>query len=405
MLKLDELAEIIGKHLDPNCVIALTQQLVSVPSHTAEGEEQAAAVLEKFLQSAGISTTRQQVEDVGVNVIATLPSATGTGGLLLNGHLDTVPPSSAMPFPPFAATIEDGKMWGRGTADMKGGIAAMACALAAIRAADIPLVRPLVLAAVASEERGNLGTAALTRSGIRAEWAVIGEATDLNLVTSHKGVDRYRVIVEGQAAHESMPDLGVNAIMQAASIITGLHETLWPEAKRHSHPVLGHPTYNIGTIEGGTSRNMIPDRCMFQMSKRWLPGDSPEAIRAEIEAAVRSTEPEAKVSVVREPEFDRIPHPPLDIAADHPLVRTLATVTTQLTGRTPRLDSWGAFTDGALLQEAGIPTVIFGPGDVSLAHTDDEHIELSQLMAAAELYAVFAAVVCSSKKMELGQGG
>ena len=397
----EDLAASIREHLSLDSVVDLTRELVFVPSDTAKGEEQAAAVLEEFLEQAGISTTRQRVEDVGVNVIATLPSESGEVGLLFNGHLDVVPPSSSMPFPPFDAAIEENQMWGRGTVDMKGGLAAMACALAAIRAADLPLKQSVMLSAVAAEERGNLGTAALVRSGVQAEWAVVGEATGLDLIVAHKGVDRYKVVVEGQSAHESMPELGANAIIHCARIITALYDSLWPQVKERVHPTLGAATYNIGTIQGGISRNMVPDRCVFQIAKRYLPGDSPDAIRAELEKAIAvcEAEPGARVSVVREPEFDRIPHPPLEIDPDHPLPRALSATVARLTGRTPRIGSWAAFTDGALLQEAGIPAVIFGPGDVSLAHTDEERITLSEVVTAAEVYASLAAAACGAEEM------
>jgi acetylornithine deacetylase/succinyl-diaminopimelate desuccinylase len=395
----DDLVTSIREHLDPESVIALTRDLVSVPSDTAEGEEQAADVLEAFFEEAGIPTTRQQVEDAGVNVIASLPSESEEVGLLFNGHLDVVPPSSSMPFSPFTPTLKDGQMWGRGTVDMKGGLAAMACAVAAVRTSGVALRRSLMLSAVAAEERGNLGTAVLVHDGVQAEWAIVGEATNLNLVLAHKGVDRYRVVVEGRSAHESMPDLGVNSIVQSARIVTSLHDLLWPQIEKRVHPTLGPATYNIGTIQGGTSRNTVPDYCVFQIAKRYLPGDSPEAIRAELEKAIATceVEPGARVSVIHEPEFDRIPHPPLEVRPDHPLPRALSETVTRLTGRAPRIGSWGAFTDGAILQSAGIPAIIFGPGDVSLAHADEERIPLSELITAAEVYAIFAAAVCGSE--------
>jgi acetylornithine deacetylase/succinyl-diaminopimelate desuccinylase-like protein len=256
-----------------------------------------------------------------------------------------------------------------------------------------------MLSAVAAEERGNLGTAALVRDGVQAEWAVVGEATSLDLILAHKGVDRYSVVVEGRSAHESMPDLGVNAIVQSARIVTALHDSLWPQVKKRVHPTLGPATYNIGTIQGGISRNTVPDHCVFQIAKRYLPGDSPDSIRAELEKAIATceVEPGARVSVVREPEFDRIPHPPLEVQPGHPLPCALSETVTRLTGRAPGIGSWGAFTDGAILQSAGIPAVIFGPGDVSLAHADEERIPLSELVMAAEVYAVFAAAVCRSE--------
>ena len=386
---------IAREHIDREAVVTLLRQLVAVPSHTPDGEIEAAGVLESFLYQAGISSARQEVDEFGVNVIATVPARDEVDGLLFNGHLDVVPPSSAMAYPPFDATIEGDRLWGRGAADMKGGVAAMACALAAVRGAGVPLKRPVTLSAVASEEQGCRGTAALVRRGVDARWAVVGEPTGLDLVIAHKGVDRYQVTVEGRSAHESMPGRGINAIVHATHIISALDTYLFPKAKQHAHPLLGPATYNIGTIQGGISRNMVPDRCMFRVSKRWLPGDSAKAIRAEIEATIREADPMAQVSVIREPDVEAVPRPPLEIPSDHPLAQTLAKTVNHVTGRWPAQRGWVAYTDGALLQVAGIPTVVFGPGDLALAHGDDEHILLSEVVTAAEIYAAFALMACS----------
>jgi acetylornithine deacetylase/succinyl-diaminopimelate desuccinylase-like protein len=140
---------------------------------------------------------------------------------------------------------------------------------------------------------------------------------------------------------------------------------------------------------------MVPDRCVFRISKRWLPGDSAEAIRDEIEATIRDTDSEVQVSVVREPDVEEVPRPPLEISPDHPLTRTMAAAISHVTGRNPALRGWAAYTDGALLQVAGIPTVVFGPGDLELAHSDIEHIRLSDLVSAAEVYTVFALMASS----------
>lgn len=373
---------------------SLAQALVAQPSHTPESEEAAVEVLARFLEQAGIHCVRQRVDNWGVNLIATLPGQSGEPGLLLNGHMDTVPPSSAMRFPPFDATIHEGKLWGRGAVDMKGGVAAMACALVALHLAGIPIRRTVTFTAVACEEQGNRGTAALMREGLPAAWAVVGEPTDLDLVIAHKGVDRYQVIVEGRAAHESLPERGLNAITQAARIITALDDTLIPWARQQTHPLLGPSTYNIGTIHGGISRNTVPDRCVFQIAKRWLPGDSPQAIRAEIESAIRAVPTEANVSVTREPEFDLIPHPPLEISPQHQLTRNLAEVVGMTTGRRPVVRGMPAFTDAALIQVAGIPSIIFGPGSMGLAHCDEEHVPLSELYTSAQVYATLAVLLC-----------
>lgn len=389
------LTDAVLKHLTLELVADLASRLVSVPSHTVAGQEQAANILEQFLHNAGIATKRQIVENWGVNIIATLPSETGEIGLALNGHLDTVPPSVNAPFSPFEAIIHDGCLWGRGAADMKGGLASMAAALKAIHAAGIPLKRSVALTAVAAEEQGNRGTAALLNQGFRATWAVVGEPTGMDVVIAHKGVDRYRVIVKGRATHESMPEQGINAIIAAAYMIVALDRELFSHSGKDAHPLLGTPTYNVGIIQGGISRNIVPDQCIFQISKRWLPGDSPQAIRQEIEAVIRSVRTQASVSVMHEPEYDIIPHSPLDISPTHPLVRSLVMAMTQVTGCKPTIKGMPAFTDGALLQAAGIPAVVFGPGDLSLAHSDNEHVPLADLLTAAQIYAALAISICA----------
>jgi len=391
----DDLLASLYQHFNADTVLDLARKLITVPSHTPPGEEEAAAVLERFLEQAGLTPQCQRVEDVGVNLIATLPGEGEETALLLNGHLDTVPPSSSMAYPPFDAVIHDNLLWGRGSCDMKGGLAAMACALAMIRAANLPLKRSVIFAAVASEEQGNRGTAALIQKGLRAKWAVVGEPTGLDLVIAHKGVDRYRFQIEGRAAHESLPERGTNAIVAAAHLIAALDQNLFPKARRQRHSLLGPATYNIGTIQGGVSRNTVPDRCTFQISKRWLPGDSPAAIRTELGKAIREVETEAQVSIVREPDMERVPHPPLELAPDHPLTRTLAMAVHRITGRMPALSAMPAFSDAALFQDAAIPAVVFGPGDLGLAHSDGECIPISQLLQATRVYAAFAVIAAN----------
>jgi acetylornithine deacetylase/succinyl-diaminopimelate desuccinylase family protein len=393
---LDDLLACLSRYFNADTVLDLARRLIRVPSHTPSGEEEAATVLERFLGQAGLATQCQRVEEVGVNVIASLPGESEETALLLNGHLDTVPPSASMSHPPFDAVIDDRLLWGRGSCDMKGGLAAMAGALAMIRAANLPLKRSILFAAVASEEQGNRGTAALIEKGLAARWAVVAEPTSLDLIIAHKGVDRYRFHVEGRAAHESMPDRGTNAIVAAAHLIAALDGNLSPKAGQQTHPLLGQATYNIGTIQGGISRNTVPDRCTFQISKRWLPGDSPAAIRSELEDAIRAVQTDAHVSVVREPEFDRIPHPPLELTPDHPLTRALAATVHRIIGRMPALSGMPGFTDAALLQQAGIPSVVFGPGDLKLAHSDGECIPVSELLQATLVYAAFAVTAANT---------
>ncbi len=409
----------VERLLTPDEVVGLARRLVAIPSYAADHgwEAGVAAVLEEVLGAAGLQVHRQPVVAGRENLLAVLPGVcAGPPLLVLNGHMDTVPPPTHPPRPPFAAEIADGCLWGRGAADMKGGLAALAGALLALRRAGVQPPRPIVLAAVVAEESGNLGTAALVRSPAgwwpagpspapdvaapRAgathvagaseagpvSYAVVAEPTGLDVVTAHKGVDRYRITVCGRAAHSSAPDRGVNAIVRAARLIVALEDRLRQTDDEPPHPLLGRASYSIGTIQGGVSRNVVPDRCVFQIEKRYLPGDSPPRIRAALERLATDVLGPDVAVVEREPEFETVPHPPLEVAADHPLVQAVSAAVADVRGRAPALVGLPGFTDAALLQAAGIPAVVCGPGDLAAAHTDDEAVPVDDLWTAARVY-------------------
>jgi len=387
----------------PDEVLALARRLVVIPSYAGDHgwEAGVAAALESLLAAEGLMVRRQPVADGRENLLAVIPGVRdGPPLLVLNGHMDTVPPSASMVRAPFAGEVADGRLWGRGAADMKGGLAAMVMAAIALRRAGLRPPRPVMLAAVAAEESGNLGTDVLARElaaeGRRASFAVVGEPTSLDIVTAHKGVDRYRITVFGRAAHASTPERGVNAITRAARLIVALDGELADAARRCSHPVLGSPSFTIGTIQGGVSRNTVPDRCTFQIEKRYLPGDGPARIRAELEAVATRVLGEGQADITREPGFDQVAHPPLDIAAGHPLVRALAAAVEEVRGHPPACTGWPAFTDGAILQAHGTPAVVCGPGALGAAHADDESVALAELYAAARIYIRVALRLCEA---------
>jgi len=379
-------------------ILALARRLVSLPSYAPDHEWEAgvAGALEDLLRREGLPVTRQPVVDGRENVVAVLPGRyPGPPLLLLNGHMDTVPPSGSMRYPPFAAEVHDGLLWGRGAVDMKGAVAAMTVAFVALHRAGLRPPRPLVLAAVVGEETGGIGTAALGAGGPPADLAVVGEPSGLAIIPAHRGVYRCDLVVRGRAAHGSTPELGVNAIGLAARLIVALDERLPVMWKDQRHPALGGPSVNIGTIRGGIAANVVPDRCEFTFAKRWIPGDSPERIRADLEMVIAASIGAAHAEILPDAAFDAVPRPPLDLAADHPLVRTLAETVGAVTGRPAAIGRFQAFTDAAVLQAAGTPAVVFGPGDLALAHTDEEHVAVDALHAAARIYAGLALRLCA----------
>jgi succinyl-diaminopimelate desuccinylase len=384
--------------IDAEELLALARRLVAIPSYGPDHgwEAGVARALEEFLRGEGIDVTRQPVTGGRENVLARLPAGTAGDGrpvLMLNGHMDTVPPSSSMRYPAFGAEVHDGRLWGRGAVDMKGAVAAMAVAFAALGHAGVP-PRPVVFAAVVGEETGGLGTLALGAGGAPADMAIVGEPSGLAIIPAHRGVYRCDIVVHGRAAHGSTPELGVSAIVRAARLIAALDTRLPEMWTNQRHPALGGPSFNIGTIHGGIAANVVPDRCEFTFGKRWIPGDSPERIRADLQAVIAETIGAAHAEVTGDQQFDAVPRPPLHTPQDHPLVKALAHSVAAVSGRPARFGRFQAFTDGAVLQAAGTPAVIFGPGDLSLAHTDEEHVEIAALYTAARIYAHLALRVC-----------
>jgi acetylornithine deacetylase/succinyl-diaminopimelate desuccinylase-like protein len=168
--------------------------------------------------------------------------------------------------------------------------------------------------------------------------------------------------------------------------------------KDQRHPALGGPSVNIGTIRGGVAGNVVPDRCEFTFGKRWIPGDSPERICADLEAVIAATVGAERAEIRRDTGSGTMARPPLETPPDHPLVAALAAAIEDVSGRPARFGRFQAFTDGALLQAAGTPAVIFGPGDLALAHTDEEHVDVGTLAPAARIYARLALHLCDAEQ-------
>jgi acetylornithine deacetylase len=307
---------------------------------------------------------------------------------MMNGHLDVVG-VEGMIHPPFAADERDGRLYGRGSADMKGGIAAM-CA-AAWRAANEGMRGEVVLAAVADEEYESLGTRALLAHGVRADACVVTEPTRLAIMPAHRGFVWIEVVVSGRAAHGSRWDVGVDAIRHAGLLLSELDRVDAEELPRHEHPLLGRASLHASTIEGGIGMSTYPDRCVVRLERRTLPDERPEDVVAEIEracAAVRARRPSfaAEVRLL-------MTQGPSDVAPDAPIVQELASAL-RACDEPIRVAGMSAWTDAALLNAAGIPAICFGPGDISLAHAAEEYIALDEIDRASEVFASLARRWC-----------
>lgn len=345
------------------------------------GEARAADFLAELGRAAGLRVARQPVAPGRANLLLTLP-VTGRPRqrVLLAPHLDTVgaTPSQLRP------VQRRGRLHGRGACDTKGSVAAMFCALAAVaRASRRPAQTEIVLAALVDEEDAQRGSRALVASGFTADLAIVGEPTVLRAVTAHKGSLWLRLETRGRAAHGARPELGRNAVRAMARIVTLLETEYAAALRARPHPLLGPATVNVGVIAGGAQPNIVPDHCEIHVDRRTLPGESPAGVLRELRALLRLHNCRATITSLKP-----VPCPPLETDPDLPLVRRFLDVLGQ---RGPAGADY--FCDAAVLSAGGIPSVVFGPGDIAQAHTADEWIALDQLTRATALLTRFLAAL------------
>ncbi len=357
-------------------VVALLEELVRIPSHDTEGA--VVDLLCRRFRGLGIACRTRMIGPTGrANVAAAWGS--GDRSLIFNSHMDTVAPGDpgGWRVPPFAAEIRDGRLYGRGAADAKGPLAAMIVAFESIVRSHPRLPGRLVLTAVACEEDSGLGTQAEVDAGTRADAAVVGEPTDLRVCVAHKGVLRLRVTARGKAAHASEPWEGANAISAMAGVIAALDQ-LGARIEMRRDPLLGPATLVMTMIEGGIGRNVVPPACSVLLDRRLLPGEDAAAARAEVEAVASPLG--CRVEQVSLAEAASTP-------ADAPIAVAALGARSHTLGQPSQAEGFGACCDmGHLVNRGAIPTVILGPGSLSQAHKTDEHIEISQLELAVDLY-------------------
>ena len=396
-----DLRERVARSLKKGTVEGLTRQLVSIPSHSdiPTREKEVAEHLHEYLVRNGIGSKLRKVEKDRYNVIATLKGTTGDGkSLMLNGHMDTVP-AYEMDIPPFTPKVRSGRLYGRGALDMKGGLAAMACALVAIRRSKVRLQSDLVLTAVVGEEERSEGTEDVVIRGPNADLAVIGEPTGLVIQPSHRGLEWLEVHIHGKAAHGGQAAKGVNAISMAAKFINAVEADLLPKLSRRSSKHTMPPTLNMGVIEGGQQPSSVADHCIVRMDRRWTPEESLDQVFQEVYDifdSIKKEHPEFKAKLKRDPRnMKTMTHVPNVVPENHLLVKALGAAVRRETGRSAKLTSFWGWTDAALLTHfAKIPTVVFGPGGAG-AHARTEYVKVADLSTCVKVYSDLALALCT----------
>jgi acetylornithine deacetylase/succinyl-diaminopimelate desuccinylase family protein len=373
--------------LDPAEVLAFARALLAAPSENPGGtEDLAARVAVDILEALGADPEVIRGEAGRPSVVA----AFGSGArpkLAWNGHLDVVPAGdpSTWDHPPFDGTVVDGRLVGRGTADMKGAVAAALAAASAIVRSGVELGGTLELHLAADEELAGLhGTKVLWEAGLLDQDAcIVGEPTELQLALAERGGAWVTTTARGTAAHGSRPELGVNAITSMARFLLRIEEVL-PERE---HPLVGRPTVNAALISGGSAPNVVPDLCEVDVDRRLIPGErSPEDVLAPFErlaARLADDHPEVDLSFRIREWTDAAEAP-----RDSRIAELLRAAVTAETGAPPADVGITGITDARFyINEAGIPTAILGPGSLTVAHTANEWVAVDELVAAARIYA------------------
>lgn len=347
------------------------------PRHPLAGEKRVADFLAATAARAGLDVEFQEVLPGRSNVIARLrPKNKIRQTILLAPHMDTVGADGTR----FIPQRKNGRLHGRGACDTKGSVAAMLAALCALAdSKSRPLETEIIFAGLVDEEHAQAGSRALARSGFKADLAIVGEPTRLRVVTAHKGNLWLQFETRGQAAHGATPQLGRNAVLEMARIVEVLETDYAAQLRRRKHRLLGPGTVNVGMIAGGTQPNIVPDRCTLALDRRTLPGETEAGVRREIAALLAAKGLSAKISSAK-----LAPCLPLETDARRPLVRQFL----KCAGQTQPAGV-NYFCDAAVLAAAGIPGVVFGPGDIAQAHTADEWISLAELERAKALLVRF----------------
>jgi succinyl-diaminopimelate desuccinylase len=365
----------------------LLQELIALPSvncallprnHERAGEHRVVDFLAATAAQAGLDVDLQSVFPNRSNLLARLsPTGKMRQRILLAPHLDTVDIADPRQLTP---QEKNGRLYGRGACDTKGSVAAMLTALCELaQSKKRPATTEIIFVGLVDEETGQGGSRALAASGLKADLAIVGEPTQLKVVTAHKGNLWLKLQTHGKAAHGSCPELGKNAIHEMARIVDLLETRYAEQLRRRRHPLLGPATVNVGTIAGGVQANIVPSECSITIDRRTIPGEQDAQVWRDLKHLLEQNDLHATLVNTK-----AAPCLPLETDARLPLVRQFLH---NLGQKKPLGVNY--FCDASVLAHGGIPSIVFGPGDIAQAHTDDEWISLASLERARQMLVNF----------------
>ena len=383
-----------GTHDDCGVLDVLSGLIRARSQNSIETEQEAGQFIAAVLRDHGIETDLAWAAPGRPNVIARLRGVEPGRTLLLNGHLDTVPAGDGWSCNPFEATVTAGRLYGRGASDMKGGVAAMACAAIRLKHLGNPFRGDLVLFFNCDEECTNTGMKWFLESDIRMDYAVIGEPTSLDICTGHRGVARITVRTSGVAGHTCFVENPENAIYRMLPLVESVRE-LGQEVRLRRHDYLGNSLLTVSQINGGTAPNIVPDSCEIQIDRRTLPGETREAVVSEISQCVQNA------AARRGVEFDLNDYlflPATHLDHRHPLVSSMAASLSAVRGGKARIKAFDATCEAPFFAvDRNVPTLIIGPGSIAQAHIADEFVQTQEVVEAVSVYTDFVQRVLSER--------
>ena len=394
-------------------LISTTRELIRIPTINPPGEnyEECVCYLSDVLNQAGLKVQVVQVPKAKLdefaplgnglprlNLLAELSGNSEKKALHFNGHYDVVPATDNWKVPPFKAVVKDGRIYGRGSSDMKGAIASMVIAAKALVESDVDLNGLLQISAVPDEETDGLGGSSfiIKEGKVKADYCIIGEPSGVNNIwNAHKGTLWMQIETIGRAAHGSQPWLGINAFEEMVQIVNAVHKELKPvlAKKISAYPTIPPQgqvaTINIGGfVQTGKAVNIVPDRCLLSIDRRLIPEENLDEAKKEIRDILRKLQrkdPSLKPKIRTLSQFNACLTP-----ADSLVCTTTTKTVEEITGKKPTTTMCIGGLDMRYFVDAGIPSVAYGPGDLRLAHTVNEHVEIKELVTAAKVYALVA---------------
>ncbi len=374
--------------IDSVRVVPLLQEIMRIPSVGKEdGEGRIAAYVADYLSGFQIDVALEEVRPGRPNVVGKV----GSGGgpvLLFNSHMDTVPPGEGWQHDPYGAELQGGRIYGRGAVDDKGPLAAMLVASSVFAELAGKCFGQLAVCAVIDEENASLGSKDLMQH-LRGDFGLVGEPTDGNIVIAHNGSLRPVMKVTGRVAHTSRPEDGINAISKMAKVVEAIDD-LHVSLRKRTHPLTGSASACVSMIEGGTQPNLIPDSCTALLDRRMTPGEDEAEALGELETLFDSLRVSDRDLDVRIEQLQATTGGPSEVDAESEIVKRVSEAASGVLGATPALKGLGGACDMVHLVNAGVQTVVFGPGNPTLAHQVDEFIEVDELVKCSQVYLLVA---------------